>query len=84
MEFFNDNLLKIDKKKADLIDLDKIIYFMEDIMKKIISVTLSFILLISIFTGCKKDENNDINNQTNTQKTTTIRFLNFKINSFVY
>ena len=47
-------------------------------MKKIISVTLSFILLISIFTGCKKDENNDINNQTNTQKITTIRFLNFK------
>lgn len=78
MEFFNDNLLKIDKKKADLIDLEKIIYFMEDIMKKIISVALSFILLISIFTGCKKDENNDINNQTNTQKITTIRFLNFK------
>ena len=47
-------------------------------MKKIISVALSFILLISIFTGCKKDENNDINNQTNTQKITTIRFLNFK------
>lgn len=47
-------------------------------MKKIVSVTLSFILLISIFTGCKKEENNDINNQTNTQKITTIRFLNFK------
>lgn len=47
-------------------------------MKKIISVALSFILLISIFTGCKKEEDNDINNQTNTQKITTIRFLNFK------
>lgn len=47
-------------------------------MKKIVSVTLSFILLISIFTGCKKEENNDVNNQTNTQKITTIRFLNFK------
>ncbi len=47
-------------------------------MKKIISVALSFMLLVSIFTGCKKEENNNINNQTNTQKITTIRFLNFK------
>ncbi len=44
-------------------------------MKKIISIALSFVFFISLFTGCNKEENN---NQNTTQQITTIRFLNFK------
>ena len=43
-------------------------------MKKILSIILSLCLIVSIFAACNKS---DKNNNT-TQKTTTIRFLNFK------
>ena len=44
-------------------------------MKKILSIILSIIIFASVLSGCNR-ENND--NDTNTQKITTIRFLNFK------
>ncbi len=43
-------------------------------MKKILSILLSFCMIVSIFASCNRsDKNNDT-----TQKVTTIRFLNFK------
>ncbi len=44
-------------------------------MKKIFSIVLSLIMFTSVISGCKRE--NDNNNST-TQKVTTIRFLNFK------
>ena len=43
-------------------------------MKKLISIILSLFIMISIFAGCSKKNDND----NAAQRITTIRFLNFK------
>lgn len=43
-------------------------------MKKALSILLSVCLFATLFSGCRRDNNDD----TSTQKVTTIRFLNFK------
>ncbi len=48
-------------------------------MKKLLSLVLSIIIFASCLSGCKRENNNEnINNNSSTQKVTTIRFLNFK------